>query len=279
MKIDHVSVAGSELERLEGAFAESEMNAVYGGPHSSGLTKMSLLGFSDGSYIELISAVDPGAKPSIWAKQIEFDGGPCAWAIEVDDIAAEVARARARGTTASGPHDYSRKRPDGVSVVWKLGFLGDEEPGAVLPFMIKDTTPREYRVKPSPSVSGPGAVLSGVSRVVIGVNELAWPSSLFRKLYGWETPVESRDIWEGISLASFSGTPVVLAAPTGRGWLRDRLNTFGPSPCAFLISSKDMPAAAERYPLEEPSPWFGDDELRWVAPLMRAGMMIGVVGR
>lgn len=278
MKIDHVSVAGRDLRALEGAFAAAGMKAEYGGPHSSGLTKMSLLGFRDGSYIELISKVTPGSKPSIWRKQIEEDGGPCAWAIEVEDIAAEVKRAKSLWVTASGPDDYARKRPDGVTVEWKLGFLGDEEPGALLPFMIKDTTPRDYRVTPSPSVSGPDSVLEGIAKVIIGVDEISGPAGLFKTLYGWEAPVESDEIWEGVTVASFEHSPVALAAPKGPGWLHDRLAKFGTSPCAFLISTPSLRTAGSRYPLGEVRGWFDGKRVSWVEPLWKGGMNIGVVG-
>lgn len=278
MKIDHVSVGGRDLKRMEDAFAAAGLKTVYGGPHSSGLTKMSLLGFKDGSYIELISPVDQASKPSIWAKQMEQDGGPCAWAIEVDDIAAEVARAKALGIPAEGPDDYSRRRPDGVSVEWKLGFLGEEEPGALLPFMIKDTTPRDYRVKPSPGVSGADSVLKGIENVVVGVGDIQRASSLFRKLYGWAEPEERADLWRGAAMASFEGTPVVLASPTGPGWLRDRVERFGPSPCAFLIGTESIGAALRRYELEDSQSWFEDRTTRWFASLEKSGMLIGLVG-
>jgi hypothetical protein len=278
LKIDHVSVGGSDLRKMEDAFAAAGLKTVYGGPHSSGLTKMSLLGFRDGSYIELISPVERGMKPSIWAKQIEGDGGPCAWAIAVEDIAAEVARAKALGIQARGPEDYSRKRPDGVSVEWQLGFLGEEEPGALLPFMIKDTTPRDYRVKPSPSVSGSDSVLKGIENVVIGVEDIQRPASLFRKLYGWPEAEERSDLWEGATLAFFEGAPVMLAAPTGPGWLRERLSKFGTSPCAFLIGTESIGAASRRYDLEDPQSWFEDRTTRWFAALKKSGMLIGLVG-
>ena len=277
MKIDHVSVGGRDLKRLEEPFKQAGMETVYGGPHSGGETHMSLLGFSDGSYIELISTIKEGERASLWNRQIAGDGGPCAWAIEVEDIAREVSKARELGIPASGPVDYSRKRPDGVSVEWELGFLGGGEPGAVLPFLIRDKTPRENRVRPSPSVSG--GPLRGVSAVVIGVK---WPDDHVRSLrgmYGWHEPEVDRGLWEGVELASFGDAPAVLASPTGPGWLSDRLERFGDCPCAFLIEATDLKAAAELYPVEGPRHWFGGETLRWVAPLKRAGMMIGLVGR
>jgi glyoxalase-like protein len=276
MKIDHVSVAGTNLKKLEEAFSRSGMKTEYGGPHSSGLTEMSLLGFDDGSYVELISAIKPGSDSEVWRRQIEGDGGPCAWAIGVEDIAREVAKAKDLGIPGTGPADYSRKRPDGVSVEWELGFIGEQEPGSVLPFLIKDTTPRAFRVKPSPSVSG--GPLKGIGTVVIAVEGLEDPVRLFRRLYGWSEPEVSRDLWDGVLLASFSGTPVVLAVPAGTGWLAQRLERFGPSPCAFLIDAPDLALAADRHPLEPRQDWF-EGSLRWVTPLKENGMMIGLVGR
>ena len=277
MKIDHVSVGGHNLKRLEQSFSEAGMETVYGGPHSSGETKMSLLGFRDGSYIELISTIKPGGRASLWNRQIAGDGGPCAWAIEADDIAGEVAKAKSLGIAASGPGDYSRKRPDGVSVEWQLGFLGDGEPGAVLPFLIKDKTPRDHRVNPSPSVSG--APINGVGTVVIGVRHLDEAARLFRKMYGWDEPLVNSQFWDGVDLASFVGTPVVLASPRGPGWLTDRLDAFGQCPCAFLLETAYIDSAGASYPLELKQEWFRDRKLRWVAPLKRDGLMIGLVGR
>ena len=65
---------------------------------------MALLGFKDGSYIELISTQTPEPLENIpaWGKHIVGDGGPCAWAIQVDDVAAEAARVSALGLSVVG---------------------------------------------------------------------------------------------------------------------------------------------------------------------------------
>jgi hypothetical protein len=275
MKIDHVSVAGRELESLEQSFSRSGMKTDYGGPHSNGVTEMSLLGFPDGSYIELISTIEPRTPSPIWNAHISGNGGPCAWAIEAEDIAVEASRAARLGLPVNGPSDYSRKRPDRVLVEWKLAFIGDQEAGATLPFLIKDTTPRDYRVKPSQSVAD--GLLSGIGTVVLGVDDIGDPAREFGKLYEWPWPESRRDLWGGVELASFPETPVVLAAPTKDGWLKRRLERYGPSPCAFLIETTDMEKASKRFPLEKREEWFGGKELRWVHPLKEEGLMIGLV--
>jgi Glyoxalase-like domain len=276
MKIDHVTVGGRDIHKLEDAFAAAGMKTEYGGPHSSGLTEMSLLGFDDGSYIELISAIQPPAESYSWKKQIEGDGGPCAWAIGADNIAAEAARIAKLGIKVAGPADYARRRPDGVMVEWQLAFLGEQEAGAVLPFIIQDKTPRNYRVKPSQSVTG--GPLKGVTTVIISVESLEHSARLFRRVYNWPEPEVRRDLWGGVRLASFTGTPVILASSETPGWLSERLQKFGESPCAFLIQSTDLEEASRRHTLERRDSWFGDVGLRWVKPLKDAGMMIGIIG-
>ena len=118
MKIDHVSIGWSDLGILQDLFANSGMATEYGGPHSSGNTHMSLLGFRDGSYIELISTVRPDAVSSSWKLQIENDGGPCAWCVEQKDIAQEVDKAKRSRDICDRSHrlhqEEARRRPRGV---------------------------------------------------------------------------------------------------------------------------------------------------------------------
>jgi len=85
LRVDHVTIAGSHLASLEQAFTGVGLKPAYGGPHSNGITHMDLLSFADGSYIELISTLEPGQTSPLWHAHIAGDGGPCAWAVGVDD--------------------------------------------------------------------------------------------------------------------------------------------------------------------------------------------------
>ena len=80
LRIDHVTIAASRLEAAASAFAAAGLDTEYGGHHSNGATHMSLLGFEDGSYIELVSVVRPGLQAPRWQAHIAHDVGPCAWA-------------------------------------------------------------------------------------------------------------------------------------------------------------------------------------------------------
>ena len=169
---------------------------------------MALLGFEDGSYLELISTVKAGAPSPWWPRQIVEDGGPCAWCARVDDLAAECARLSGLGIPVQGPTSFHRERPDGARVEWDLAFLGTGERGAVLPFLIQDRTPRELRVRPSAGVAATG--LTGVAAVVIVVKDLVWTMELFRQVYGWPARETRPDPALEGTIVHFKGTPVML---------------------------------------------------------------------
>ena len=282
LKIDHVTIAGSTLARLEQAFANVGLATDYGGPHSNGVTHMALLGFDDGSYIELISTIEAGRKDTnFWGEHIVQDGGPCAWAVYVEDVAAEAVRVAQQGVSVSGPHYMNRSRPDGQLVEWELAFLGKQGAGANLPFIIKDITPRERRVRPSASVTaqaGQPALLTGVAKVILAVRDLSQTIVLFQRVYHWPDPAIVDEPDFEARLASFAGAPVILATPLGKqSWLVDRLARFDESPCAFLIGTANFEVAQKQYDLSEPIDWFGRP-VAWFDPARLNGARLGVIG-
>ncbi len=275
LKIDHVTIAGSRLETLQRAFAEAGLATDYGGPHSNNVSHMALLGFDDGSYIELISTLEPGQRSPWWDAHIRDDGGPCAWAVEVDDVAAETRRVAGLGISVDGPIHYARERPDGVRIEWDLAILGEQGMGALLPFVIKDQTPRKLRVSPSASVAG--TALTGVALVIIAVPAIEPASELFQRVYGLPVPAISEWHELGARFARFEEQPFALAAPLDTGsWLRNRLDRFGPSPCAYLIGSTDIAATAKRLPVTNTRGWSGQ-RLAWFALQTASHLRLGVI--
>ncbi|GMQ75400.1 MAG: hypothetical protein BMS9Abin01_0649 [Gammaproteobacteria bacterium] len=120
LQVDHVTLGASRLEAIAGAFAANGLAADYGGLHSNGVTHMSQVGFDDGSYVELVSVLRPGQPSPWWQEHIVHEGGPCAWAVRVTDVDAEVQRLRARGVTVGDTTHMQRKPPGGQTVEWDL---------------------------------------------------------------------------------------------------------------------------------------------------------------
>jgi hypothetical protein len=276
LELDHVSVCGSNLDTLRQTFTDVGLTPDLGGPHSNGITQMALLGFDDASYIELIAPVKPGAAAgSDWAKFMSDDAVTCAWAVGTNVLLQEVDRLKKAGIPVTAPQRGSRKRPDGMSIEWMTADVGSGTPGSTLPFIIEDQTPRAWRVQTSASVQG--APVNGIEHVVLGVNNLDAAIAVFRKAYGWSDPLTEtqKDIGK---LAYFPGEPVILAAPSGGGWLSDHLAKYGVTPVAYLLATRDFPAAAKKYRLSGTKTWFGQ-KVAWFDVGKLKGVRLGVIGQ
>ncbi|MGA8541624.1 MAG: VOC family protein [Terriglobales bacterium] len=276
LEIDHVSVCGSNLDTLRQAFAGVGLTPDFGGPHGNGVTQMAMIGFDDSSYIELIGPVKPGAAAgSPWAKFMSEDAVTCAWAVGTNVLLQQVDRLKKEGIPVTTPERGSRKRPDGMSIEWMTADAGSGTPGSTLPFIIEDETPRAWRVQPSASVQG--GPLSGVENVVLGVNNLDASIALFRKAYGWAEPLTENQKDFG-KMAYFPGEPVILAAPSGGGWLSERLAKFGETPVAYLLAPRDFTAAVKKYRLSGTKTWFGQ-KVAWFDAGKLKGVRLGVIGQ
>ena len=269
-----MTVAGSNLDRLCAAFASAGLPPDYGGVHSNGITHMASLGFNDGSYVELISTVTAGARAPWWPDHIAGDAGPCGWCARTTDIVAEADRLKSRGLPVRGPLPYHRDRADGARVEWDLAFPNEGPPGAVIPFLIQDRTPRSLRVRPSTGLAG--SELRGVAMVVIAVRDAAWSVALFEDLYGWTRRLTRPDQAFGATVVHFRGTPVALAEPaTGSAWL-ERIDSFGECPAAILLHSSDLAASTRRFSAARAGKWLGGPAL-WFDPAQLGGTRLGII--
>jgi hypothetical protein len=256
LTIDHVTVAGQNLKTMQATLAALGIATEYGGPHSNRATEMALTSFPDGSYMELI-AIQPNADPAAvaahyWSKSMQNNAGPCAWAVRPQDLAAEVQRLQKKGITVNAPARSGRARPDGVRLEWEAAPVGNGPNGMFFPFLIRDLTPREQRATPAGKPSTQD--FTGVERVVIAVRDLKDSVKRYRKAYGVPAPDEQSDAGFGARLASFPGTPVVLATPINeQSWLAARLKQTGEGPCAFILRAKN----AGSYRVTSKTAWFG----------------------
>jgi hypothetical protein len=264
LTIDHVTVAGKDVKNMQAKLESAGIRSEYGGPHSNGATEMALTSFPDGSYLELI-ALQANADPSVvqrqpWAKQMLENAGPCAWAVRVKDISAEVGRLQSSGVTVAQPEKSGRVRPDGTKLEWETAQVGAEPRGTFFPFLIRDFTPRQKRAFPNGKPTSKD--FGGVSRVVIAVRDLDEAVKRYRAAYGLRPAIRQVDEKFGAQLALLGGTPVVLASPlTPNSWVSGRLQKFGEGPCAFILTAKK----AGKFKAASTSRWFGVD-ISWFDP-------------
>src|SRR5580658_6212787 len=204
LKIDHATVAGTNLDAMRKALtAAAGVPTEYGGPHSNHATEMALVSFPDGSYLELMgiqAKPDPAAVDAHdWSTFLKNNAGPCAFALRVTDLSAEIRQLKSAGIATGTPETAGRTRPDGSKLAWQTVNVGPGRRGSLFPFLIADMTPRESRAYPSgkPTTDRFG----GIAKVVVGVHDLEGGVAQYRKAFRLAAPLRQKDANFGADLA------------------------------------------------------------------------------
>jgi catechol 2,3-dioxygenase-like lactoylglutathione lyase family enzyme len=180
--IDHVLIAVDDLELAIETYERLGLQVLRGGKHPKMGTHNALVPLADGTYLELIGIWDRALadqmSPAI-GLALSSENRLASFALDSNDIEADVAAIRARGLEIEDPVEGERLRPDGTRVAWRRAAPVDFR----LPFLIQDVTPRELRI-PLPE-SGVGRTLR-LGDVNVGVRDLATSAELYKKLLGIE---------------------------------------------------------------------------------------------
>jgi hypothetical protein len=277
--LDHAVIVGSTLDRLVDAFEDIGLEAAYAGPLANDVNHLSQLAFPDGSYFELLSTIEPEQESPWWNDHLKRDGGPCAFALESSDIAADTDRVQAAEIPVDGPTEYGRERPNGTYFEYELSIVGEGGVATKYPFLIQDHTPRSKRVEwPSPTVAQ--TALTGIAYVVVGVSDIEASSDAYRAAYGLDEPIEAPMPALGATAYRFPESPIVLATPTDDdSLLAERIEEHGERPAAFLLGTDSFPESSDRFDLDVTDQLFGS-ECGWLENdgLEEIEVRIGILG-
>lgn len=174
--LDHVVLVVLELAAAVAEHRERGFTVTPGGEHTGGLTHNALVGFADGSYLELIAFHDLAAARGkhSWAPVAERGGGWADFALLSNDLRQDAA---AIGELlARPPEDGGRVRPDGLGIAWRVARL--HQP---LPFLIEDLTARELRV-PGGDAAKHANGTTGLAGIVLGATDPARVTEHYAKL-------------------------------------------------------------------------------------------------
>ena len=154
--IDHVLIACPDPVTAAGQLEVAlGIRASAGGRHEAHGTLNSLIWLGD-SYIELMAVFDADlASRSWWGRhalsviahgaQSGDDGGYMGVVVASDNIVADAAALRARGSVLGPPEAGERRRPDGRVVRWQLAHADAPDPDLGLLFMIEhDSSAAEW---------------------------------------------------------------------------------------------------------------------------------------
>ena len=128
LRVDHATVCGQDVKRMQAALTAVGIPSEYGGPHNNHATEMALTSFPDGSYLEQIAIQPKGDAKAIdaheWSKQMKGNGGSLR-------LCGSSRGHGSGGDTAPGAHSGDqarnvpgRNRPDGTRLDWETSQVG-----------------------------------------------------------------------------------------------------------------------------------------------------------
>lgn len=173
---DHVVLVVLDLDAAVAEHRKRGFTVTPGGEHAGGLTHNALVGFEDGSYLELIAFHDLAAAHGkhSWAPVAERGGGWADFALLSNDLRQDVT---ALGDlVARPPEEGGRTRPDGLGIAWSVARL--HKP---LPFLIEDLTARELRVPGGDAAKHANRTV-GLAGIVLGATDPARVTDLYALL-------------------------------------------------------------------------------------------------
>ncbi len=165
--IDHIVIAAHSLERAMETWRALGFTVVEGGKHPYG-SYNALIGFADGSYIELLGFYEESRDHVRWDLLHERGGGLIDFCMATDDIGADHAAFRAQGVECSELIEGGRSRPDGYEVKWINNKVDGDWQG-LIPFIIEDLTPRSERLPRE--VDHPNGV-TGIERISFATSDV-----------------------------------------------------------------------------------------------------------
>ena len=142
LSLDHVVILVDELEAAIAHYSALGFTVQRGGTHADGATHNALVGFADGSYLELIAFLRRAPEHRWWRYALAGYQGFVDFALLPQDTGEVIRAAQARGLAYEGPTEGGRLRLDGQRLVWQTGT----PPTVELPFLCGDVTPRALRV-------------------------------------------------------------------------------------------------------------------------------------
>jgi catechol 2,3-dioxygenase-like lactoylglutathione lyase family enzyme len=165
-RLDHLVILVRDLELASADYERLGFTVTPGGEHADGLTRNALVPFQDGTYLELVSFLNPeDPTDNVWDwRRFYPQEALIDYCVASDDLDADVKRLASLGFGVEGPEDGGRRLPDGTNIRWRSARIRQE--GRIFPFLIEDLTPRDLRVPGSPKTSHPNGAV-GVSHLKI----------------------------------------------------------------------------------------------------------------
>jgi len=187
-RLDHIVIGVGDLDDAVARYRTLGFDARLGGRHTGRGTHNAIVRFGL-DYLELVSVYDgTEARAAGRGALVDFlaaDEGPVGYVLATSDVAAEAARLRAAGLTATGPFPMERIRPDGTRLSWRLVIPGGVPDRRPWPIFIEWDQPDAERFARDGAATHPNGA-RGIGSITIGVRDLAAARDLHALVLGLE---------------------------------------------------------------------------------------------
>jgi hypothetical protein len=235
--IDHLVIVVRDLDQAAKDYAQLGFTVVPGGKHPVG-SHNALIGFADGSYLEII-AFYRDAPDHRWWEPLQKSERLVDYCMQTDDLRGDTKKLRDAGVTINDSVPWSRTRPDGYELKWMLSLATGPHRG-LAPFLIEDVTPREERI---PKHVGHSNGARGIGTLSVAVADIVQVESWYKTILEAPGRRFSDDLLQADGVYFTIGphslefmTPVAPESPLAE-WLRN----YGPSPYAVTLLTQKSP--------------------------------------
>ena len=190
LRIDHLVLGVDNIEQAEADFRQSGFDVLNRG-NAPGPMQNRLVRFADGSFLELLTFT--GDSTHRFAPRWSKGSGWIDFALNASDFSHQ-AKALQAATGKDLPRRTLSKPAPNVGKSWELDLI---EPGRgafdpVLPFLIEEKTPTEWRLPPLDSDIRQPHGISAVRGVTCITDDLARSQQLLSTIFGKPATIASR---------------------------------------------------------------------------------------
>lgn len=252
LQFDHfVHLTPDPVESID-QFQKLGLHAVQGGKHEN-LGTYNALSYFDLSYVELIGTFDEQlakeagkVKYSLSETFIRngLQPGPQRIALRSNNLQQLAEHFKAKGLEVNGPTNFSRKRPDGTLVTWKLLFTESPNESPQLPFFIewdeKDDERREDLKQRGVIANHPLGNIQ-VDGAAFAVRDAKKIANLWSELLNLPKGDSYEDTqWNAkVQRLSLKGGDIIFYEPLGEGLVADILQERGVSLFALQLKGEN----------------------------------------
>ncbi|ATP38845.1 hypothetical protein CSE16_01770 [Solibacillus sp. R5-41] len=240
LQFDHFVHLTPDPKKAAEAFQSISLHAVEGGKHENlgtynalsyfGLSYVELIGIFDEALVKEAASIKYSLRDTFIENQLQQ--GPQRIALRSNNLAALAEHFRSLGLEVNGPSDFSRKRPDGTLVTWKLLFAGKPSDSITLPFFIewdeKDNerlADLQQRGVIAPHVLGD----ISVDGAAFAVQNLEQITTLWQETLQLDKGIiyEDKEWNAKAQRLSLQGGDIIFYEPLGEGIVQEIINSKG----------------------------------------------------